>query len=232
VTVGARYYDIESALVGSSNFATLGDVDGDGGISFDEIFADDLPLKEDDTILRGSVTYRLSDDSLFFVTYSEGFRPGGFNRTDSPEVPKTYISDEVTNFELGWKTTLLDGAMRFNGSIYRIDWEGLQVGITDFNISVITFTTNAADAEILGFEGDLTWAATDNLTLAAAWSFNDTEMTNVPQGVTDLAGEGSEPALAPTIQDNPRGGCQWAVGDRGADAQLGHACTDGQSGHL
>src|SRR5690606_19700401 len=59
VTVGARYYDIESALVGSSNFATLGDVDGDGGISFDEIFADDLPLKEDDTILKGSVTYHL-----------------------------------------------------------------------------------------------------------------------------------------------------------------------------
>src|SRR5690606_19955004 len=228
VTVGARYYDIESALVGSSNFATLGDVDGDGGISFDEIFADDLPLKEDDTILKGSVTYHLGDDSLFFVTYAEGFRPGGFNRTDSPEVPKTYISDEVTNLELGWKTTLLDGSMRFNGPIAKLAWEGLQVGITDFNISVITFTTNAADAEIWGFEGDLTWAATDNLTLAAAWSFNDTEMTNVPQGVTDIAGEGSELALAPKIQYNLRGRYQWTMGNYDPYAQLVYAYTDDQ----
>lgn len=228
VTVGARYYDIETALVGSSNFATLGDVDGDGGVSFDVIFADDLPLKEDDTILKGSVTYRLSDDSLFFVTYAEGFRPGGFNRVDNPVVPKTYVSDEVTNIELGWKTTLLDGTLRFNGSIYQIDWDGLQVGITDFNISVITFTANAADAEILGFEGNLNWAASDALTLGAAWSYNDTEMVRVPQGVTDIAGPGSELALAPKLQYNLSGRYQWQVGNRSPYAQLVYAFTDDQ----
>ena len=228
VTVGARYYDLESALVGSSNFATLGDVDTDKGRDFDAIFADDLPLKEDDTILKGSVTYHLNDDSLFFVTYAEGFRPGGFNRVDDPGVPTTYVSDEVTNLELGWKTSLLDGAMRFNGSIYKIEWDGLQVGITDFNISVITFTTNAADAEILGFEGDLTWVPTDNLTLGAAWSFNDTEMTEVPQGVTDIAGEGSELALAPKVQYNLSGRYQWTMGNRDPYAQLVYAYTDDQ----
>jgi outer membrane receptor protein involved in Fe transport len=228
VTVGARYYDLESALVGSSNFATLGDVDSDNGRNFDAIFADDLPLKEDDIIVKGSVTYHLNDDSLFFVTYAEGFRPGGFNRVDDPAVPTTYVSDEVTNLEFGWKTTLLDGAMRFNGSVYQIEWDGLQVGITDFNISVITFTTNAADAEILGFEGDLSWAPTDNLTLAAAWSFNDTEMTDVPQGVTDIAGEGSELALAPKLQYNLSGRYQWTMGDRDPYAQLVYAFTDDQ----
>jgi outer membrane receptor protein involved in Fe transport len=228
VTLGARYYDLESALVGSSNFATLGDVDTDKGRDFDAIFADDLPLKEDDTILKGSVTYHLNDDSLFFVTYAEGFRPGGFNRVDDPGVPTTYVSDEVTNLELGWKTSLLDGAMRFNGSIYKIEWDGLQVGITDFNISVITFTTNAADAEILGFEGDLTWVPTDNLTLGAAWSFNDTEMTEVPQGVTDIAGEGSELALAPKVQYNLSGRYQWTMGNRDPYAQLVYAYTDDQ----
>ena len=166
------------------------------------IFADDLPLKEDDTIFKGSVAYRPNDDSLIYLTYVEGFRPGGFNRIDSEGVPKTYISDEVTNLEVGWKTTLLDGNLRFNGSVYQIDWDGVQVGITDFNISVITFTTNAADAEILGFEGDLQWLPNDNLTLAAAWSYNDTEMVRVPQGVTDIAGEGSRLALAPEVQLN------------------------------
>jgi outer membrane receptor protein involved in Fe transport len=228
LTLGARYYDIESELVGSSNFATLGDVDGDGGRSFDVIFADDLPLKEDDTIFKASVGYQLNDNSLFYATYVEGFRPGGFNRIDSDEVPQTYVSDEVTNFEFGWKTTLMDGSLRFNGSIYQIDWDGLQVGITDFNISVITFTTNAADAEIKGFEGDLSWYPNDNLMLAAAWSFNDTEMVRVPQGVSDIAGVGSRLALAPETQVNLSGRYNWSWGSHNPYAQLVYSHTGDQ----
>lgn len=228
VTAGARYYEIESRLVGSSNFATLGDVDEDGGISFDVIFADDLPLKEDDVILKGNLSWQPTDDLLFYLTYAEGFRPGGFNRIDSAGVPKTYVSDEVTNYELGWKTTLLDGRLRFNGSIYRIDWDGLQVGITDFTISVITFTTNAADAEITGFEGDLTWAVTDDLTLGAAWSYNDTEMVRVPEGVTDIAGPGSQLALAPEWQYNLQGRYHWHAGRYSPYAQVVYAFTDDQ----
>jgi len=227
-TLGARYYDIESRLVGSSNFATLGDVDEDGGISFDQIFAGDLPLEEDDIILKGSVSFRPTDESLFYVTYAEGFRPGGFNRITEAGVPKTYVSDEVTNLELGWKSTLLDGAMRLNGSIYRIDWDGVQIGITDFEISVITFTTNAADARILGFEGDVTWAPNENLTLGGAWSFNDTEMTRVPEGVTDIAGPGSNLALAPELQFNVSARYQWTMGERDPYAQLVYAFTDDQ----
>jgi len=239
LTAGARYYDIESSLLGSSNFVTfpeydaLGNVvlpfvDGDDGRNFDEIFADDLPLKESDTIFKGSVAYTPTDDLLFFVTYSEGFRPGGFNRIDSAGVPKTYVSDEVTNVEFGWKTTWLDGTLRFNGSVYQIDWDGLQVGITDFAISVITFTTNAADAEIKGFEGDLTWLPTDDLTLGAAWSFNSTEMVRVPASVTDIAGPGSDLALAPELQYNLSARYHWSVGDMDPYAQLVYAYTDDQ----
>jgi len=235
ITGGARYYDLETSLVGSSNFATPcdpidvpcgADADGDGGRSYDVIFADDLPLKESDTILKGIISYRQSDDTLFFFTYSEGFRPGGFNRTEG--VPLTYVSDEVTNYEFGWKSTLFDGTLRFNGSIYKIDWDGLQVGITDFDISVLTFTSNAADAEIKGFEGDLTWLANDNLTLAAAWSFNDTKMVRVPQGVTAIAGVGSRLALAPEVQYHLSARYQWTENELMPYAQLVYAYTDNQ----
>ena len=227
-TIGARYYDLETSLVGSSNFAVLGDVDGDAGRNFDAIFADVLPLKEDDVIWKGTVAWQPRDELLFYATYAEGFRPGGFNRLDDPSVPTTYVSDEVTNYEVGWKTTLLDGTLRFNGSIYRIDWDGLQVGITDFTISVLTFTTNAADAEITGFEGDITWAPRDDFTLTAAWSYNDTEMVRVPEGVTDIAGPGSELALAPKVQYNLVGRYHWPVGERSPYAQLAYAYTDDQ----
>ena len=236
LTAGARYYDLESSLLGSSSFANVCDFsmpcdssqDGEGGRNYDEIFAPFLPLKESDTILKGIVSYRLFDDTLFYMLYSEGFRPGGFNRIDSDEVPKTYVSDEVTNYEFGWKSTLLGGTLRFNGSIYRIDWDGLQVGITDFDISVITFTTNAADAEITGFEGDLTWLATDNLTLAGAWSLNDTEMVRVPPGASDIAGAGSRLALAPEVQYNLSARYQWVQNQMAPYAQVVYAYTSDQ----
>jgi outer membrane receptor protein involved in Fe transport len=234
VTLGARYYDIETRLVGSSNFATgcatFGcgpEDDGDGGRSYDVIFADDLPLKEDDTILKGSVSWAPNDDMLFFATWSEGFRPGGFNRNE--DVPATYTSDEVTNTELGWKTTLADGRVRFNGSIYQIDWDKLQVGVTDFECcGVLTFVLNVGNAEIKGFEGDLTWLATDQLTLAAAWSMNDTELVRVPDNVSNLAPEGSNLALAPETQYNISARYQWETGDKNAYAQLVAAHTDDQ----
>jgi outer membrane receptor protein involved in Fe transport len=235
VTGGARYYDLESSLRGSSSFANPCDLSlpcdssqdlDDYGRNYDEILAADLPLKESDTILKGTVSYRPFDDTMFFFTYSEGFRPGGFNRTAG--VPTTYFADETTNYELGWKSTLLDGTLRFNASLYQIDWDGLQVGITDFNISVITFTTNAADAEIKGFEGDLTWLATDNLTLTGAWSLNDTEMVRVPPNVSDIAGPGSRLALAPEVQYHVTGRYQWLESQLTPYAQLVYAYTSDQ----
>jgi len=237
LTLGARYYDIETSLVGSSNFATgcpaapapCGpDDDGDGGVNYDAEFANDLPLKESDTILKGSISYTPNDDMLFFLTYSEGFRPGGFNRSDNLAVPKTFVSDEVTNIEFGWKTTFADGTVRFNGSIYQIDWDNLQVGVTDFNIGVLTFVLNAADAEIKGFEGDLTWLPNDNLTLAAAWSYNSTEMVRVPPNISNLAPEGSDLALAPEFQYNVLARYQWQAGDKDAYAHLVFLHTDDQ----
>jgi len=82
--------------------------------------------------------------------------------------------------ELGWKTTLADGALRFNGSLYKIDWKDIQVSQFDSqNISILTLVDNGGDAEIMGIEGDLIWAVSDQLTLYAAASFNDTELVFV-----------------------------------------------------
>ena len=233
-TLGARYYDIETSLVGSSNFATLcgtpgcgPEDDGDGGRSYDVIFAGNLPLKEDDTILKASVAWTASDDLLFYGTWSEGFRPGGFNRNEG--VPTTYVSDEVTNLEFGWKTTLANGRVRFNGSIYQIDWDNMQVGVTDFeNFGVLTFVLNAANAEIKGFESDVTWLPTDNLTIASSWSYNSTEMVNVPPFASNIAPPGSDLALAPELQYNISGRYEWEVDGKSAHAQLVYAHTDDQ----
>ncbi|WP_339673560.1 TonB-dependent receptor [Dasania marina] len=234
LTLGARYYEIDITMLGSTSFATpkVGNTadEDDNGRNYDEIFANHLPYEQDDTIFKATMEYNHTEDQLYYFTYSEGFRPGGLNRPpESAFVSQTYDSDEVTNYEFGWKTTWMDGRVRFNGAMYFIDWKGMQVGITDFeNVGVVTFVGNVSNSEIYGIEGDLTFAATDNLMLFASFSLLDTEMTKVAQGGSQIAKAGSEIALAPPVQLNMRARYEWAIGDMQPYAQVVYSYTDEQ----
>ena len=52
---------------------------------------------------RLNATYKPNDDLMFYATWSRGFRPGGINRRRDIA---PYDPDYLTNYELGWKTTL------------------------------------------------------------------------------------------------------------------------------
>ncbi len=246
---GARYYDIESNFEGSSNFANgifstplvaLDDLDsgrdydssGTGGDpnAAPVAGAPDPnvpghtpdPLELSDTIFKAGLNYRPMDDLLFYFTWSEGFRPGGFNRgggvfsrnPDFPTVRTTYDTDDLTNWELGWKTLLLDGTLQFNGAAYFIQWDNMQVSRFDpTNVSILTFIENAANSEIRGIEADVVWAATDEITFFGAVSYNDTELTEVFGEAVELAPVGSELPLVPTVQAVIRGRYDTYVDD-------------------
>jgi len=238
-TVGARRYDIEIGLNGSSNFANrdYGSGDADWGRNIDEVLKDSSPADLSDTILKFNLQWDINDDIMVYGTWSEGYRPGGFNRNGGsskvpgvgPFVPDFYQSDEVTNMEFGWKMSLLNQALRFNGSIYRVEWEAMQIGVLDFDISNLTFIDNVSDAEINGVEIDAAWLPTDNLSLFANLSFNDTELTDVPANIVGLESEGSPLALAPELQYVLRGRYDWALSENsGAFAQLVYQYTDDQ----
>ena len=238
-TVGARRYDIEIGLKGSSNFANrdYGSGDANWGRNIDEVLKDSSPADLSDTILKFNLQWNINEDVMVYGTWSEGYRPGGFNRNGGsskvpgvgPFVPDFYQSDEVTNMEFGWKMSLLNQALRFNGSIYRVEWEAMQIGVLDFDISNLTFIDNVSDAEISGVEIDAAWLPTDNLSLFANLSFNDTELTDVPANIVGLESEGSPLALAPELQYVLRGRYDWALSESsGAFAQLVYQYTDDQ----
>ncbi len=238
-TVGARRYDIEIGLNGSSNFANrdYGSGDANWGRNIDEVLKDSSPADLSDTILKFNLQWDINDDIMVYGTWSEGYRPGGFNRNGGsskvpgvgPFVPDFYQSDEVTNMEFGWKMSLLNQALRFNGSIYRVEWDAMQIGVLDFDISNLTFIDNVSDAEINGVEIDAAWLPTDNLSLFANLSFNDTELTDVPANIVGLESEGSPLALAPELQYVLRGRYDWALSENsGAFAQLVYQYTDDQ----
>ncbi len=104
----------------------------------------------------------------------------------------------------------------------------MQVSTLDFSISILTFTDNAADAEIKGVEADLIWVPTEALSLFANVSYNDTELTKVsPDAVAVFAGLGSELALSPKLQYTLRARYDW-VGNTDYEpfAQVGMQFTD------
>lgn len=213
ITGGARWYDMDVGLVGSANFGFRGATDGPNGINLDATTGG-KPINEKDVIFKGNLTYRPNDDLMFYATYSEGFRPGLVNRIPGNGVPAAVLTDTVTNYELGWKMTLLDGRMRFNGAAYKIDWKDIQIAIQDPTISFLAFGANAGSAEIKGVEGDITFAATDNLTLFTSFSYNDTKLTEAPASPSaPLAPVGSELALTPDFQITGRARYQWQMGE-------------------
>ncbi len=239
VTAGVRRYDIEIELRGSSNFANrdYGSGDQDWGRNVDEILEGSSPADLDDEIYKFNLQWQLNDDIMFYATWSEGYRPGGFNRNGGssvepgvpPFVPDFYESDEVTNIEFGWKTSLLDQTLRFNGAIYNVQWDDMQIGVLDFDISNLTFIDNVSDAEINGVEIDSIWAPTNNLTFFANLSYNDTELTEVPPNIVGLEDEGSPLALAPEWQYVLRGRYDWDLSaETSAFVQLVYQYTDDQ----
>lgn len=230
-TIGARYYEQEVGLAGSTNFffATT-DTDRDFGINIDENLAGISPSEETDTILKFNLSWTPNEDSLFYATYSEGFRPGGFNRRGGPGsvnpdvfVPFGYVSDTVENIEFGWKVSLLENRLRWNGTAYRVDWSDVQLTVTDLSITNLTFTTNLGEAEVTGIDSDIAFSVNDNLTLYASFAWNDTEMTSVANDIfqpSNIAPAGSTLAFAPELQYVLRGRYTWQTANYNMHAQI------------
>ena len=231
LTIGVRDYELDLDYVGQSKFGLLGS-GGSSGRDYDNTAGHtDQPITEEDTITKMTVSYKADEDTLWYFTRSEGYRPGGWNRNagavpncrtfavdaagycgGSPgdegyraDIPLAYKSDEVTNVELGVKTLLMDGAMRLNATYYNIDWDGIQVSQFDpVNVNFITFVENAANAEIEGLEADMLWYPSDTLTVAAAMSYNDTEITGDVAKTIPIVDIGNSLPLAPARQWNVR----------------------------
>ncbi|MBX7526026.1 TonB-dependent receptor [Qipengyuania vesicularis] len=239
ITGGARYYNVEVDLAGSANssffnlnspvFGANTGVPADqrvdqqrAGTNISFQFGGNGPVgapdvaKAEGVIFKGTLTYTPTPDLLFYGTYSEGYRPGLLNRPGGATngagftVPYELDTDEVANYELGWKLDLADGQVRFNGSAFYVDITNLQTTIFDPSITNLFFSANAANAEIMGIEGDFTYApySVPGLTVAGAFSILDTEITEVLIPTQDVV-VGEDLAFAPSFQGNLRLRYEW-----------------------
>ena len=240
LTLGARNYEIEVDLEGSANssFGNFGANRTDGqrfGTNISGQFAPNSPVAgapdkavADGTIFKATLGWRPQPAHLYYVTLSEGFRPGLLNRPGGRAsadgsgftVPFVLQTDEVVNLEVGMKADF-GNAFRLNAALFNIDIDNLQTTIFDTSIVNLFFSDNAADARVRGLEADFIWLPPgfDGLTIAGALSFLDSEITRKITPTNDVR-EGDELAFAPGNQGNLRARYEWTLQANGWTAHV------------
>ena len=158
--IGAFIPDCEGNYVGAGAFSTH-DASGD---RTENVFTP--------TVI-GELDF--GDDHMAFLSYSKGFKAGGFDARAGREKDLDYEDENVDNFEIGLKSSLADGRAETNLVVYHATYKDRQVttfdGIAGFNVS------NAAESVAQGLEFDGRWRATQNLTLSGSVAYLDYEVT-------------------------------------------------------
>jgi outer membrane receptor protein involved in Fe transport len=217
LTLGTRYYDIENSFVGANMGSFYCKVYGTGEsgpctgdlYGYGDVLApygtnlDKQTDKTDGFRSRANLTWRVTDDFLVYTTWSEGYRPGGFNRGSACGLrdpatnafqwcfPLSYDSDDLTNYEVGWKSVFMDGRMQFNGAIYREKWEDAQTILfaPQLGFPNLTANLNGPEYEVDGIEVSLVVVPVDGLTITAAGSYNEGQLKNSPQVINNIPGD-------------------------------------------
>ena len=141
---------------------------------------------------RANLTWHVLPDALVYYTWSQGFRPGAFNRSAGCYIPGVggiplycsplpYTSDDLTNNEFGWKTEFFDHHLQWNGAVYQENWKNVQVQFFDPGVlGNVGFNTNGPDYRVRGLETSFIALLAKGLTAQGAASWNSSEQTNSP----------------------------------------------------
>ncbi|MBV8972097.1 MAG: TonB-dependent receptor [Sphingomonadaceae bacterium] len=120
------------------------------------------------TTYKFNATWKIDPDHLVYGTISRGFRPGGINRRAGLE---PYASDFLQNYEIGFKTSWLNRALKINGAFFWQEWEKFQFAFLGANS--FTEIHNGPNARIRGIEADVNWTIVPGLTLVGAGTYTD-----------------------------------------------------------
>lgn len=141
---------------------------------------------------RATIEFRPSDNTLVYLTYARGVKPGGVSTVtagswqdadyDGAYDEFSFKDEKIQEYEIGAKMQSADGRLRFNPAAFFIKYDDKQVGaqlVTPSGI-LVGRLLNAGQAEVRGLELDAQWAATENLLFGVNYSYLDTEFTDFP----------------------------------------------------
>lgn len=121
-----------------------------------------------------SVNYSVNELSNIYATYTRGFRAGGINASSLPVgVRQTFDPEYSNNYEIGYKSYLLNKKLSVGASAFLIQWKDLQF----YNL-VAPFTyarENVGNAQSAGIEIEVSALPVKGLQLDGSFGFNPTE---------------------------------------------------------
>ena len=139
--------------------------------------AEDLDRSDEQVTFMTNLQRIFSDDFNVYFTIATGFKAGGFNGAAGMDDDRGYDPEESTNYELGFKLSLLDGRGKFNGALFRTEFDDFQT--LAFSQSTNSFfVDNAGEMLTQGVDLEFAYRVTENLTLEAAVTYLDTEFSS------------------------------------------------------
>ncbi|MCU0759704.1 MAG: TonB-dependent receptor [Steroidobacteraceae bacterium] len=140
-----------------------------------------------ETTWRVNGEYYLADHRMLYASVSTGFRSGGFNggALTDPRLPAAFAPETVTAYEIGSKNRFMDDRVQLNLSVYRNEFEDLQVQnqfliVTPTGVTTTSVILNAAEAHSQGIEAELTAVPVDNLNVALSATLMEAEFDRYP----------------------------------------------------
>ena len=174
---------------------------------------------------RASITFKPTPDHTLYVSYSRGFKGGGFDpRGQSSQVPSqsyqdiynfmTFKPETVDSYEAGWKASVLDHRLQLATAVFDAEYKDVQVPGSAGCIVVINhvptqsfcgITTNAGGARFRGVELETNLRAGENLatlgdkfTMSGSLGYLDAKYTKF---VSLVSIDPNNVATAPTVVD-------------------------------
>ena len=166
------------------------------------------PVSENRTTPRAAITYEITSDIDVYAAYSEGFRIGGHNPIGNLETPgcaaalakfgltnpasaAEFKSDQIKNYEVGFKSVLDEGRITANLTVFRVDWTDLQTTILLDQYGSgcgASFVGNAGAARINGADGEVHALVTEHWQLYLSGQYADGKIVSVVTGSTGQVG--------------------------------------------
>jgi len=139
----------------------------------------------DDTRSQPAVTleYRPRTGAMFFASYKEGFKAGGFDVEAfslNPQGNTAFAPEYVKDYEAGMRLDFLDGRARFNITGFRSDYTNLQVSSFNTVAGLGFITQNAAAERSQGAEFEGKFQASRSVSLGFDASFLDAKYEEFP----------------------------------------------------
>jgi len=166
---------------------------------------------------QATLDWKITEDVFTYLTYSEGFKGGGYDDTPAniPQATTPFNPEKAKNYELGVKSTLWDRRVRLNADVFYMDYNNLQV--TQTNAACLcNLTDNAASAKIKGVEAEFEFMPIDSLRFSLSGSYVDATYENFIESAIDpttglhLDSSGNRLQRTPATQLS--GGINWKLG--------------------